>query len=601
MQFLKVADFLTRLEAESSRLEITSILAELLQHLDTDEIPPALYLVQGSLTPAYVSLEFNLSTKSVLKVLARIIAEHFDIVSSNMLFEELDADRSLEQVTQWYKELGDIGATAQKVLEYTDEHGSTLRVVRTHSIDSIHRELISIARSSGAGSQEHKQTLLATLVSSLTPLEARYVSRIVVGKLRLGFSHKTIIDALSWAVHGDKRDRELIETAYQHQADIGVIAREYLAAQSQDDRHSALNAIDATVGIPLVPALCQRLNTAAEIIEKMSDVFVEPKYDGLRVQIHVSSEGTRVFSRSLEEISHMFPEVMELPKQLGVQSVILDAEVIGWDFEEDQALPFQETIRRKRKHDVAATANAVPVRFFVFDLLYCDGESLLHRPLTDRRALLQDVLTPSELAVVTEAVRTDDPEKVHRLHEEYLAEGLEGAVIKQATSVYQSGRKGWSWVKIKEAEGTTGKLVDTIDAVVMGYYRGRGKRAQFGLGALLVGVREGESEQIRSIAKIGTGLTEALLVELKANLDEIQSQAQPEIYQVIKEVYPDVWTEPRLVVEVAADELTNSSIHTAGIALRFPRLVRIRADKNLEGVTTLAEAQEIKRLSESSR
>jgi len=202
---------------------------------------------------------------------------------------------------------------------------------------------------------------------------------------------------------------------------------------------------------------------------------------------------------------------------------------------------------------------------------------------------LEKALKNSQIAELTQTFKTNQPELLHKFHEEMLTQKLEGAVIKKADSAYVSGRKGWRWVKIKESEGTIGKLNDTLDLVMMGYYLGKGKRAQFGLGAILVGVLD-DQEQILSLSKIGTGMTEEQLVELKKLSDQLISKERPLQYQSVdKSLLPDVWLEPGIVVEVAADELTHSPTHQAGWALRFPRLVKIRRDKNWLQATTFLE------------
>jgi DNA ligase-1 len=196
----------------------------------------------------------------------------------------------------------------------------------------------------------------------------------------------------------------------------------------------------------------------------------------------------------------------------------------------------------------------------------------------------------------TPYIITNDPDELRTYHEHQLAEGLEGAVIKQLDSEYQSGRKGWNWVKIKEEEGTRGKLRDTLDCVVMGLYAGRGKRTEFGLGAFLVGVLDAE-QRIKTIAKIGTGLSDEQFRELKKKTEPLMVESPPALYEVSKALVPDIWLQPSVVVEVAADEITRSPQHTAGVALRFPRLVRFREDKAWADVTTLAEVTQLSQLS----
>jgi DNA ligase-1 len=346
-------------------------------------------------------------------------------------------------------------------------------------------------------------------------------------------------------------------------------------------------------GVPVVPQLCQRLASPTAVIEKLKEVYVEPKYDGLRTQIHIFTDAqtgkksVRIFTRSLEEVTHMFPEAEQLLREIKADNVVLDGEAIGYNKTTDTLLPFQETITRKRKHNVAATADKTPIRFFVYDVLSLAGKSLIDTPLHERKVILRTLFADSQLLRQPEFIVTTDPIELQHFHERQLAEGLEGVVIKQVNSPYQSGRKGWYWVKLKELTGTRGKLSDTLDCVVMGYYFGQGKRTAFGVGAFLVGVRDGE--KIKTIAKIGTGLTDEQFRELKTRADVLHVDSQPEAYDVPKTLLPPVWLRPELVVEIAADEITKSPTHTAGVALRFPRLVKFRDDKTVEQSTSVDE------------
>jgi DNA ligase-1 len=592
MTFNTFATYLSDLEKTASRLEMTALLAQVYQELSIDEIQPASYLLQGQLKPAFASLEFQLSTKSVLKALALWRSKHVAVESSSLdLFGQSDTQSHLEVVTASYKLKGDMGACAEELL-------GVAQPSHPLSLLAVYERLERIAQDSGEGSQDRKAAALVELLEELTAGEARFVVRIILGTMRLGFSTQTLFDAWSWAIWGDKRDHDVLELAYQRRADAGVLAQVYLKAGEAKDAEqiaAALATYDIELGTPVVPALCQRLNSAEEIAAKMGEVMVEPKYDGVRVQLHVrlgAEPLLKTFTRSLEENTHQFPELVAATQNLRCQSVILDAEAIGFDPVTGELKAFQETITRKRKHDVAEVAAAVPLRFYIFDVLYLDGQSLLALPLRKRKELLDNIFDDNEVLIHTPVTLTTQPEIIRKVHTEQLALGLEGAVIKQADSIYQSGRQGWSWVKIKEAEGQRGKLSDTIDAVVMGYYAGRGKRAGFGVGAFLVGVR-GTDDTWITIAKIGTGLTDEQFRELKTRMAALETPVSPPTYRVPKELAPDVWLSPGLVVEIAADELTTSPLHTAGLALRFPRLIKFRDDKGIEGATTVEEIRQL--------
>jgi len=587
------ANYLNKLENTASRLVMIEILADFFKQIELKSVKEACYLLQGGLVPSYHSLEFQLSEKMILRALARLDTDRAaPTTQPSDLFGQPDLNLGLAKVSKLYKDSGDLGATTQKVLSAGNYAQGFLDLL------VFFQALKNIATQAGQGSQEKKLLGLIELLKQIDPLASRYTIRIILGKMRLGFSVATMLDSLSWVYKGDKSLAPILERAYQKKADIGLLAQDYLTLIRQKvSEQTLINSLQnqkVSVGVPVIPALCQRLNFAAEIIDKLGDVVAEPKYDGLRLQIHYWQDQSgksqiKAFSRSLEDMTYMFPELLSLTKNLQCSSCILDSEAIGFDPQTLKLKTFQETITRKRKHDIGERVISTPIKFYVFDLLFLDGKSLIDRPLTQRRSLLEKALKNSQIAELTQTFKTNQPELLHKFHEEMLTQKLEGAVIKKADSAYVSGRKGWRWVKIKESEGTIGKLNDTLDLVMMGYYLGKGKRAQFGLGAILVGVLD-DQEQILSLSKIGTGMTEEQLVELKKLSDQLISKERPLQYQSVdKSLLPDVWLEPGIVVEVAADELTHSPTHQAGWALRFPRLVKIRRDKNWLQATTFLE------------
>jgi DNA ligase-1 len=625
MQFSELSQHLEKLEQTNSRLEMMYQLSDLYKNLGTNEVKIASYLMQGSLVPAYLSLEFQLSVKMVVRALAQLHCEYSkDSAESMGLFGETDNSASIKQLTKNYKENGDIGIVASNTIT-TWKESCQINDDVSLNIEEVYEKLVKIAHEGGSGSQDRKLQKLTELFKLSDPSSAKFIARIVIGKLRLGFSAMTILDALSWAVTNSKIHRKFLELAYQKKADVGELAQVYLqlaktelGEQENNTEGMTIGKEDAeiqekilttkydsilkklddkyevSVGIPVVPALCQRINTAKEIIEKMGTVIAEPKYDGLRVQIHYSKNGfddgthVRAYTRNLEEVTHMFPELDNLGESIKTDDCIFDSEAIGYDLKTDELLPFQATITRRRKHKVGEASKKVPIRFYIFDVLYSGKLSLLENKLQERKDLLKEIIIENRTIKIAYYSVITDPVILHDFHERQLEEGLEGAVIKQIDSKYQSGRKGWSWVKIKETEGSSGKLKDTLDLVVMGYYYGRGKRSKFGVGAFLVGVLN-EKQEIKTIAKVGTGLTDDQFIELKNRGNALEVETKPIEYEVTKAILPDVWMRPELVVEIAADEITKSPNHSAKVALRFPRLISFRDDKNWVDATTIKE------------
>lgn len=561
MKFGQLSLYLQKLEILSSRLEITALLAQLFKASSPAEIDQIVNLLLGQLAPQYQNLVFNLADRMMLRAVSQAYS----------------AD--LARVKSLYRELGDLGLVAEKL---------NSRKTCDLSVTNVYQQLVKIATLEGEGSQAQKITGMAGLLSRLDSLSTRFVARIPVAKLRLGFSDKTIIDALSWYLKGDKSLSPEIEKIYQIHPDIGRLTKSI----KQYGFPKAKQKTAVEIGVPILPMLAQRLKSPDEMIAKMGQVAVEPKFDGLRVLIHYQkTKPVRAFTRNLNEISHMFPEFQSLPKYLKCQNVILDCEAVGLDPETKKMVNFQRTMKRRRKHAVRQTTANIPLCFQLFDLLYQNGRSYLKKPYTTRRQILQKTVKPNKIFVVDESTLTNSAEQIRAKHLDFLAQGLEGAMIKKAAGHYVPGRTGFRWVKLKEVEEASGKLADTVDVVIIGFSKGKGKRARFGLGQFLAAIRD--HDQFKTVTKVGTGLSEDQLVSLAKRLHKLSVPQKPAQYLVHKDLEPDYWVIPEIVVELAADEITKSPKHTAGLALRFPRLLRLRPDKSPQQATTLSELKKL--------
>lgn len=562
MEFRELAIYLERLEKTASRLEITRILTELFKKADTGEIDKVVYLSLGILAPNYEGVLLNLAEKMMLRTLAKAY------------------QKEVSEVLGLFKKMGDIGSVAQELSKVSKTSAENL------SVTDVYEKLLQVAKDSGEGSQEGKIIKMADLLGSLDPLSARFVARIPVGRLRLGFSEKTVIDAL--AGHDTKLKKE-IEEAYNIRPDIGFIARLV--------KEGNLKAAKPEVGVPVVPMLAARLNSTSEMIKKMGEVSVEPKFDGLRIFIHYRKKDNflRIFTRNMNAIPlETFPELIEVGKYIKAEEVILDTEAIGIDPKREMFLDFQKTIQRRRKHNVEKTAGEIPLQFQVFDIILVDGKSLINTPYIQRREMLEKVVVNGKFLRVDENTLTSDADVIKKFHKKYLKMGLEGVVVKRANGGYVSGRTGWNWVKMKEEEGRQGRLSDTVDCVIMGYTTGKGKRVGFGMGQFLAGVADGDS--FKTVTKVGTGLTDEQFKELSERLKKLRTEERPKEYVVNKDLYPDFWVTPSVLIELAADEITVSPKHTAGLALRFPRLIQFRDDKSTKDATTVGELHDLFRL-----
>ncbi|MBI3954436.1 ATP-dependent DNA ligase [Candidatus Collierbacteria bacterium] len=563
MLFKDFADRLALVDGETSRLKITKMLALMLKELETKEVRKAVYLMLGGLEAPFRSIEFMMADKMVIRAMAKV------------------SGMETEEVNERFKKLGDLGLVMEQINKSKRSAGLNLM--------EVYRMLRSTALESGEGSQERKVESLSNLLAKLNSIEVKFVVRIVLNKLRLGFSDKTVLDALSYLANGDKSARTKLESAYQVLPDIGLLAEKVISQGIE----KATYKIEPVLGVPVMSMLCQRLKSPAEMIIKMGEVAVEPKFDGTRVQIHFdkAKNAVRTFTRNLKESSAMFPELKKMGDFVSAESVILDCEAIGLNEEREAMVTFQKTMQRKRKHDIEAMARAVPVKFYVFDILFKDGISLLNETYLKRREILEETIKPGGVLMLDDYRLTFVPEEIRKWHKQMLDKGLEGVIVKRLGSRYVPGRTGWRWVKMKEVEESAAKLSDTIDAVIMGYSYGQGKRASFGIGKFLVGIKDGKN--FKTLTRVGTGLKDEDFRQLKVKLDRLMIKDKPENYLVTKAQLPDVWVEPGVVVEIAGDEITKSPSHTAGVALRFPRMVRLRQDKGPEQVTTVSELKEL--------
>ena len=566
MTFAELSKFLDRLESTRSRKELVQTLSELYSKASPDEIQPMTYLIQGRLAPFFEPIEIGMGDKLVMAAIAQA------------------AERPVAQISKMFDKLGDLGLVAEEVAVKPRS--------KPPSITQVHQRLMEIANSSGAGSVEKKRSSFASLLEDLDAGSAKHLVRIALGRLRLGIGDPTVLEALSFAKKGDKSLRPVLEAAYNRTSDLGLIARTFWA-----EGEKGVEALKITVGRPLRPQLAERLPNPDAVIKKLGPVVVQPKYDGVRVQIHKKGSEVRVFSRNLEDYSLMFIELVTAAKKLKDRNLILDGEAIGYNPQSEEYLAFQQTASRRRQHGIKEAAASTPLVAFVFDVLFRNGKDLTALPYEDRYAFLDAILDDSKVLLPTPLARTDSAEALTSTLLDNISKGLEGVVVKRMDSPYQAGARNFNWVKLKRT--SSGQLNDTVDLVLLGYYYGKGKRTDFGLGALLAGVYDAEHDRFETITKIGTGLSDAGWREIHERADKLQVPEKPaRVYSLLT---PDVWLEPEVVVEVLADEITPGTNHTAGkvgegpgYALRFPRIISFRSgDKRPEDATSVKEIIEM--------
>ena len=568
MRFSELSGYLDRLESTSSRNELMKTLSDVYLKSSPEEIQPLTYLIQGRLAPFFEPVEIGLGDKLVMAAIAQAF------------------DTPADEVAKRFGQLGDLGLVAAA----SAGNGSDAAL----EVRTVHATLKEIADAAGTGSVEKKRSLFSGLLKKLDASSAKHLVRIALGHLRLGIGDPTLLDALSFAKKGDRSLRPLLEGAYNRTSDLGLIARTFWSGGE-----GAVEALQVTVGRPIRSQLAERLPNPEAVIKKLGMVAVQPKYDGIRVQIHKEHATVRVFSRNLEDFTLMFAELTAAARELKEESLILDGEAIAYSKESDEYLPFHLTTTRRRQHGIAAAALELPLIAFVFDIVYRNGRDLTDLPYEERLAMVRDVIEGSTVLLPAPIIKTDSIEVLTKILLDNISQGLEGVVVKRPDSKYQAGARNFNWVKLKRH--TSGQLNDTVDLVLLGYYLGKGKRTALGAGALLAGVYDAENDRFATITRLGTGLSDAEWREIHARADKLQVDQRPARVDSI--LVPDVWLKPEVVVEVLADEITPSPRHTAGkageepgFALRFPRVVSFRgADKKAEDATTVKEIAELYR------
>jgi DNA ligase 1 len=597
MLFSELAVYFEKLEETSSRLALIDILADLFKHSSAQEIDKIVYLSQGRIAPFFEATEIGMAEKQVAQTIAQVY------------------NSTKQDILKLYGKVGDMGETALQAQERSvklDKIQASLFVPEKKmkmTVAEVFDALTKIAKTTGEGTVEKRQVLLSDLLRNAQGNSIKYLVRVPLGNLRLGVGDPTILDGLALAKLGDKSKRKLLEGAYNRTSDLGLIAKT-LWEKGLD----GVSKLQVIVGKPIRSELCERLPNAEKVIEKMGVVDAQPKYDGFRVQIHKDGDRVSMFSRNLENMTHMFPELIRgALAQIKAKTAILDTEALAYQPESEEFLPFQETTKRRRKYGIEEMAKTLPLKAFVFDILYKDGDSLIDIPLKERLKILKETIKEDGILITAKTQEISDPKILSLMLEDSISKGLEGVVVKKIDSNYQAGGRNFNWVKLKRH--SDGELQDTIDCVVLGYIFGRGKRTAFGAGALLVGIYDDKNDEFVTVSKIGTGLTDEEWREIHKRADRIKVDHKPA--RVNSVIEPSVWIKPEIVIEILADEITRSPIHTAGAfvnksgespsagsglkepgyALRFPRLVSFRtSDKKAEDATTVKELVEMYKL-----
>ena len=582
MQFSEVSKKFMEMETTTKRLELTSILGSLLDGAG-DDLKELVYLIQGKLAPDYEGIEFGISGKLIVKSLANA------------------SGQTEEEVNKLFSKNGDLGTTAAELRENIRQAPLVSEDLTLHY---VYTKLLDLANSSGPGSVKGKMDIYSDLFMNSKPDDIKYITRIIMGKLRLGVADSTILDSLVSAF-SEKKYAEIIDTAYNFHPDIGLIAT---LLEKRD-----IKTIENIGPEPLVPfkvMLAERLKSIDDIREKMNHMAAyEYKYDGLRTELHKKGDKIKIFSRGLEETTDNFPDIVSnFKKNYNFDSIIIDGESVPYNPETGELFPFQMVSKRRgRKYGLDEKSLEIPLVMFIFDILELNGKSLVNTPYQERRKILEENFKDNEYFRLATRLVSDDSEEINKFFEKSIEDGCEGVVAKNTSSesVYRAGARGWLWIKFKRDYQK--ELADSMDLVVIGAFNGHGRRAG-AYGALLMASYNEETQEYESFTKLGTGFSDEVLFSLPKMFSELKEDHKPAM--VNSKMIPDVWFYPQIVMEIQGAEITVSPIHTcayskiekdSGLALRFPRLVKIRDDKKAEDATTTNEIIELYKMQKKTK
>jgi len=541
MKYQELVDVYSALEATTKRLEKTDIIAEYLKKLDADTIGKVGLLLLGGVFPAWSSEEIGIGAKLVERAVAEAVGT------------------TQAKVEDAVRDEGDIGLACIKL--YSKKSQMTF-FSQPLTINFVFDSLQKLSKISGSRSTNRKISIILELLSQASATEAKYLTRTITEELRIGVGDGIVRDAIAQAFDIDKK---VVERAQMLTNDFSVVARTALLEGA-----SGLSRLNLTPGTPVKPMLAQLSPPVAEIIPEMGTAICETKYDGIRLQVHRNGNEIRIFTRRLENITHALPEIVELfDEYLPHDDYIVEGEVIAT--RDGKPLPFQNILHRvRRKYNVEEAMENVPLKLYLFDVLYYK-EPMIDEPLMTRRETLENIVDTSvdEMNLSTMIIGTpDNIDEIEELFNSSIAAHHEGIMIKDASEPYIPGIRGKKMLKYKAEP-------ETLDMIIVGGTYGIGKRGDF-VGSYLVALRD-ENDEFKTVAYAATGLDDATLEYLTGKMKEIEITTKGR----------EIVVEPKIVLEIAFSEIVESPEYETGYSLRFPVVKNIRKDKGPKDVDTV--------------
>ncbi|MBI5391459.1 ATP-dependent DNA ligase [Candidatus Woesearchaeota archaeon] len=581
MDYLKLTDFYEKLEKTSKRLEKTEILSQLLKDLRAEESEAVLNLIQGRVFPNWDERKIGVSDKLVIKAM------------------NIATGISKEEIEKLWVKLGDLGEVSEEITKKKKQ--TTLRSKKL-MVDFVYKTIRELAALEGEGAVNKKTGLIAELLTSAQPQEAKFIVRTLLEDLRVGAGEGTVRDAMVWAFfkeklkikydpvnnqvempEGARKEYDFYCEKVQRACDLTNDFAEVFRI-IKEEGINGLDRISLKGGKPINMMLFQKARNIAEAFEIVGKpAAFEYKYDGFRLQIHAVKGKILLFTRSLENVTAQFPDVADaVKKYVKGDNYILDAEVIGIDPKTKKWLPFQAISQRiKRKYDIEELAGKIPVMVNVFDIVQYGGKSVLEAPFKDRRKLIEKIVqeVPEKIGPAAEII-TSDPAEAEKFYKKALSLGNEGMMAKNLEGIYKPGSRVGYGIKIKP-------ILETLDVVITGAEWGTGKRANW-LSSFTISCLTKDKSGFIEVGQVGTGIKEK--PEGGVSFEELTKLLKP---HVLKHEGKTVQVKPIVIIEVAYEEIQRSTNYNSGFALRFPRLITLRAEKPVKEINTLEDVEKI--------
>mgnify|MGYP001595123396 CR=1 FL=1 len=550
MEYKELVKYYEELESTTKKLIKADILAKLFKESPLEDLDLIVYLVQGKVFPEWNEKNIGFSSRLMLKAISTVIG-----ISS-------------EEVENLWKKKGDLGIVIEDLVKTKKQ---TTLLSKKLSTEKVFNNIRKLAELEGEGTVNKKVQLVAELLSNASPKEAKFIVRTVLEDLRVGVKEGIIRDAISKAFEKDVKE---IEDAFNLTVDYGEVAK--LAKENK------LKNIDIKVGRPAKLMLSVLVTNVEEGFEALGETIqAEFKLDGFRIQAHKDSKGTiKLFTRRMEEVTKQFPDVVEfVKKNVRGEKFIIDCEAVGIDGKTGKYLPFQSISQRiRRKYDIEEIAKKFPVELNIFDILYLDGKNLMNSSLLERRKILEKIVKEKKGEVVlTKKLISKDLKEIRSFFRESLNAGNEGLMLKNVNSFYVPGRYVNGWCKLKN-------VLEPLDLVIIGSTYGEGKRAGE-LSSYIVACKN--KDKFLECGMVSTGIKEK---EGDLTYKMMTKMLKP---LIIREEGRNVFVKPKIIIEVAYEEIQKSPTYSSGYALRFPRVIKIRDDKPVSEINSINDLEKI--------